>query len=138
VITYEDGIDIEHVMASGTLPGDRTYNEQLSAATMNDFTDFINDLKKQALGLIKKEDDKKTFEREFETLKNKKAENISACYGQDRSYRDVMKRVFKLTKVVRIERRYDPNSSTSLKTGDLTPKTIDELIKEGEKDAEFI
>ena len=42
------------------------------------------------------------------------------------------------SKIVRIERKYDPNSSMSLKTGDLTLETINRLIEEGEKDAEFI
>jgi hypothetical protein len=51
---------------------------------------------------------------------------------------DLIKGVFSLAKVVRIERKYDPNTSTSFKTGDLTPKTMNELIEEGEKDAEFI
>ena len=118
--------------------GDRTYNEQLSAAIMNDFIAVIKDLEKQALGHIEKESDKESFKSDFEKLKNKKAENISISYGQDRSYDDLMKSVFRLTKVVRIERKYNPDTSTSLKTGDLTPKTINELIKEGEKDAKFI
>jgi hypothetical protein len=43
---------------------------------------------------------------------------------------------YELNKVKRIERQYDPNTSTSFKGGDITPETIDKLIKEGEKDAE--
>jgi len=105
---------------------------------MSDFIDFINDLKKQALGHIKHENDKKAFEKDFDNLKNKKAENTSINYRQGRRYEDLIKGVFRLAKVVRIERKYDPNTSTSFKTGDLTPKTINELIGEGEKDAEFI
>jgi predicted acylesterase/phospholipase RssA len=120
------------------LYGDRTYNEQLSAAIMNDFIAVINDLEKQALGHIEKQSDKESFKNDFKNLKNKKAENISINYGQDRSYDDLMKSVFRLTKVVRIERKYNPETSTSLKTGDLTSKTINELINEGEKDAKFI
>ncbi|MGB7883722.1 MAG: patatin-like phospholipase family protein [Nitrososphaeraceae archaeon] len=118
--------------------GDRTYNEQLSTAIMSDFMDFINDLKKQALGHIKHENDKKAFEKDFENLKNKNVDNTSINYRQGRRYEDLIKGVFRLAKVVRIERKYDPNTSTSFKTGDLTPKTINELIEEGEKDSEFI
>lgn len=39
---------------------------------------------------------------------------------------------------MRIERKYDPNISISLKGGDITPKTIEQLIKEGEIDAKGI
>jgi hypothetical protein len=49
-----------------------------------------------------------------------------------------MRRVIRLSKVVRIKRKYDPNSSMSLKTGDLTLETFNRLIEEGEKDAGFI
>jgi hypothetical protein len=45
-------------------------------------------------------------------------------------------RYFELIKVVRIELKYDPETSTSLKIGDITPQTIEKLIEEGEKDAE--
>lgn len=37
--------------------------------------------------------------------------------------------------MVRIERKYNPNISTSFKGGDITSKTIEEMIKEGESDA---
>ena len=41
---------------------------------------------------------------------------------------------FKINKMVRIEHKYNPNTSTSFK-GDTTSKTIEEMIKEGESDA---
>jgi NTE family protein len=118
--------------------GDRSYKEQLSTAVMNDFIEFITDLKQRALSYITHENDKEAFEKDFDDLKNKKAENVSKNYRQNRSYEDLMRRVIRLSKVVRIERKYDPNSSMSLKTGDLTPETINRLIEEGEKDAGFI
>jgi hypothetical protein len=42
---------------------------------------------------------------------------------------------FKITKLVHIEREFNPNTIMSFKVGDITLKTIEEMIKEGENDA---
>jgi hypothetical protein len=57
--------------------GDRSYKEQLSIAVMNDFIEFINDLKQRALSYITQENDKEAFKKDFDDLKNKNAENVS-------------------------------------------------------------
>ena len=43
--------------------------------------------------------------------------------------------MFKITKLVHIETKYNQNVSTSFKGEDITSKTIGEMIKEGENDA---
>jgi hypothetical protein len=57
--------------------GDRSYKEQLSIAVMNDFIEFINDLKQRALSYITQENDKEAFKKDFDDLKNKNTENVS-------------------------------------------------------------
>jgi hypothetical protein len=74
----------------------------------------------------------------FESLKSEQAKSTSYTVGDPRSYKDLMRGRFELTKVKRIERKYDPKSSTSFKGGDITPKTIEELIKKGENDTASI
>jgi uncharacterized protein (UPF0305 family) len=62
--------------------GDRSYKEQLSNAVMNDFIEFINDLKQRALSYIIQENDKEAFKKDFDDLKNKNAENVSKTIGK--------------------------------------------------------
>jgi hypothetical protein len=71
----------------------------------------------------------RVFEEEYEKLKTKKAKSTSSTVGEETKYTDLLKGRFELSKIVRIERKYNPNSSTSLKTGDITSKTIGELIE---------
>jgi hypothetical protein len=72
------------------------------------------------------------------TIKQKRQKSTSYTVGKHREYEDLMKGRFELTKVMRIERQYDPKTSTSFKTGDITPETIDKLIREGENDGEIL
>ena len=94
-------------------------------------------LKDLATNYIKEDDDRNAFEEEeFESLKTKEAKSTSNTVGKLRKYGDLIKGRFELTKIKRIERQYDPNTSTSFKGGDITPETIDKLIKEGERDGD--
>jgi NTE family protein len=115
--------------------GDRTYSEQYSASVIADYVEFIKDLKSLALNHIKEDNDKKAFEKEIQTLRTREAKNTSYTAGEHKKYEDILRGRFKITKMVRIERKYNPNISTSLKGGDITSKTIEEMIKEGENDA---
>jgi NTE family protein len=194
VIKYESGIEVEHIMASGTFPeyydpkiisnrkfwdggllsntplkelleshreywmnvedkdeapdldiyivnlhpsiiyGDRTYSDQYSASVTADYVEFIKDLKDLALNHIKEDNDKKSFEKEIQNLRTREAKNTSYTVGEQKKYEDILRGRFKITKMVRIERKYNPNTSTSFKGGDITSKTIEEMIKEGEND----
>jgi hypothetical protein len=62
---------------------------------------------------------------------------MSYMVGEHRKYEDLIIGNFELTKVERIERKHNPQTSTSLKGGDITRQTIERLIEEGEGDAEF-
>jgi hypothetical protein len=118
------------------LYGDRTYNDQYSASLITDYIDLIKRLKDLAINYIKEDNDRNAFQKEFESLKAKEAKSTSDTVGEHREYKDLIKGRFELIKVKRIERQYDPNTSTSFKDRDITPETIDKLIKEGEKDTE--
>jgi uncharacterized protein with gpF-like domain len=98
----------------------------------------LKDLKWLALNYIKEDNDKRLFEEEYEKLTAKEAKSTSHTTGEQRKYKDLIQGRFELTKVNRIERQYNPNTSTSLKGGDITLKTIQELIKESKKDGELI
>ncbi len=115
--------------------GDRTYSEQYSASVIADYVELIKDLKYLALNHIKEDNDKKAFEKEIQNLRTREAKNTSYTTGEHKKYEDILRGRFKITKMVRIERKYNPNISTSFKGGDITSKTIEEMIKEGENDA---
>ena len=115
--------------------GDRTYSEQYSASVIADYVELIKDLKYLALNHIKEDNDKKAFQKEIENLRTREAQNTSYTTGEHKKYEDILRGRFKITKFVRIERKYNPNISTSFKGGDITSKTIEEMIKEGENDA---
>ena len=115
--------------------GDRTYSEQYSSSVIADYVEFIKDLKYLALNHIKEDNDKKAFEKEVQNLRTSEAKNTSYTVGEHKKYEDILRGRFKITKLVRIERKFNPNISTSFKGGDITSKTIKEMIKEGENDA---
>jgi NTE family protein len=116
------------------LYGDRTYNDQYAASLVTDYIDFIRRLKDLADNYIKEDVDRDAFEKKFESLEAKQAKSTSYTAGEPRSYRDLMKGRFELVKVERIERKFNAGTSTSFKGGDITLKTIKDLIKEGYND----
>ena len=120
------------------LYGDRTYKDQIAASLVTDYIDFIKDLKHLALNHIKEDNDIRLFEEEYEKLKIQEAKGTSRTTGEQRKYKDLIQGRFELTKVKRIERQYNPKTSTSFKGGDITPETIQDLIKEGKRDGESI
>jgi len=116
------------------LYGDRTYNDEYSASLETDYIDFITSLKDLALNYIKDDNKKNSFKKEFEGLKDEEAKSTSYTRGECTRYGDLIKGRFGL-KVMRIERKYDATTITSLKGADITIQTIKRLIEEGEKDA---
>jgi hypothetical protein len=116
--------------------GDRTYNDQFAASLATDYIDFIKYLKEVAVNYIKEDNDRNAFQKKFESLKTELAKSTSCIVGEHRKNEDLIRGRFELTKVERIERKHDPETSTSLKGGDITPQTIEKLIEEGERDAE--
>ena len=114
--------------------GDRTYNDQYSASVVTDYTDFIKRLRDIAESHIKDSTDREAFKNEFESLESEPATSTSYTSGELRSFKDLMSGRFKLLKVQRIERKYNPESSTYSKLGDITIQTIQDLIKQGYDD----
>ncbi|HSA74887.1 MAG TPA: hypothetical protein VLE21_01725, partial [Candidatus Nitrosocosmicus sp.] len=84
---------------------------------------------------LKEDGRKKAFEEEVQTLRANRAKNTSYAVGEHMIYDDVMRGRFKITKLVRFEHKFNPNIRTSFKVGDITLKTTEEMIKEGEDDA---
>jgi NTE family protein len=114
--------------------GDRTYNDQYSASLVTDYIDFIRRLKDIAKNHIKDPTNMKAFENKYKSLELKPAKSTSYTSGESRSFKDLMTGQFKLLKVQRIERKYNPESSTYFKLGDITIQTIQDLIKQGYND----
>jgi NTE family protein len=116
---------------------DRTsYNDEKVADLVTDykyFTTQIRDLATEAISKVNVETEKENLKEKFEMILATTA--ISKDHkGKSRKYEDLMKGRFKLTKVIRIENTNYTNSISG-KDGDFTAQTIEELIKEGEKDA---
>ena len=114
--------------------GDRTYNDQYSASLVTDYIDFIRRLKDIAKIHIKDLTNIEAFENELESLELEPAASTTYTSGEPRSFKDLMTGQFKLLKVQRIERKYDPETSTYRKGGDITLQTIQDLIKQGYDD----
>ena len=117
--------------------GDRTYSDQYATSLATDYIDFIKSLKDVAINYIKDSSDRNAFQKKFESLKAGLAKSTSYTVGEHTKYEDLIRGRFELTKVERIEHKYNPKSSTSFKLGDITPQTIRELIEEGEGDAKY-
>jgi len=111
----------------------RTYNDQYAGSLVTDYIDFIKRRKDFAINYIKEDNDRNSFQKKFESLKAERTKSISYTVGKPRKYNDLITGRFEL-KVKRIECKYDVNTSTSLKGGDIAPQTIEKLIEEGEKD----
>ena len=116
---------------------DRTsYNDENVAHVVTDykyFTTQMKDLATETISKVNDETQKKKLNEKFEMILATTA--ISKDHkGKSRKYEDLMKGRFKLTKVIRIENTSYINSISG-KGGDFTTQTIEELIKEGEKDA---
>lgn len=103
---------------------------------INDYADLVYELKEIAYNFLKEEDERKAFKEKFDDLLKNKVKSITGS-NLHKTYYDILKDRFKITKVVRIEPdRYD--DSIYGKGVDFTSKTIRTLIDKGKKDAEEI
>jgi predicted acylesterase/phospholipase RssA len=119
------------------LYGDRTYHDQCSASLVTDYIDFITNLHDLANDHIKDDNEKNAFQKKFEKLQKEKAKATSDTLGENITHEDLIRGRFE-TKIIRIERKHDVTTSTSLKGADITIQTIDALIDQGEKDTKDI
>jgi NTE family protein len=114
--------------------GDRSshYDEKQAylVADLQDFASQMKNLSAEAISQLIKESDKEKLKERFENILAKTASSRDSR-GKPVTYDDMLlKRQYKLTKVVRIER---PESADAIfgKTGDFTAKSIEELIAQG-------
>jgi NTE family protein len=117
--------------------GDRNshYDEEQAhiVTDLKDFATLMKDLSAEAISKINDENYKAELNKKFEAISTKNTISKDKK-GGTKKYDDLLKSRFCLINVIRIERTsYD--YSIFGKTGDFTSQTIDEVIKEGERDA---
>ena len=103
---------------------------------VTDYRDFIDNIIEIAKSHMGKEEIN-AFENKLENLINKTIPKNKAHAGRDRTYKDLLKGRFRLTKVIRFEPKSYENSISG-KGADFTSLTIKNLIKKGEHDAKEI
>jgi predicted acylesterase/phospholipase RssA len=119
--------------------GDRSSNfderQEHLAIDLQDFAAQLKHISEEAISRLDKESDRKELKERFEKVLT------TPTSGKDlKRHHDTydallhLRKRYKLTKVVRIERANHPDS-VSGKTGDFTAQTIKELIVEGMNDA---
>jgi NTE family protein len=108
--------------------------------TLHECIELINKLKSLKNQLTNTSEGS-TFQNEIEPLIMTIEGKMEACKYRQEKYKDLIKGKFKLTKVVRIERTSDIDTSTgkeadySSKSIDFTYDSIKKLIEQGEEDA---
>jgi NTE family protein len=133
-----DGVKDRH---NDIVYGDRSsHYDEKQAHLIGDLQDFVARLKRlstDAISKLSEGQDKEHLNKELEEILSTPITMSRDSNSQQGTYNDLPKRLFKLTKVVRIERtKYD--DSIFGKTGDFTSETIQELINEGMEDAKRI
>ncbi len=118
--------------------GDRNsrYDEN-QAHLVGDLQDFVARLKRLSTDAISKfteGQDKEDLNKELEDILTTPITSGRDSKSQQGTYDDLVKRYYKLTKVIRIERTNYEDSIYG-KTGDFTSKTIQQLINDGMDDA---
>jgi hypothetical protein len=107
---------------------------------VGDLQDFVTQMKKLSIEAISKLSEGVDKEELNKRLKKIMATPVTPNRNSKRQkegYRDLLKRYYRLTKLVPIERtKYD--DSISGKTGDFTAITIRKLINEGMDDASHV
>lgn len=110
---------------------DKTEYDQKVAALVSDYIELIREMRKIALDHITQPNKQKDFKEKLDRFL--KDENIESKQrtGKPRTYEDLIKGRFKLSKVITIERK-DDRHSISNKWADFSSKTIEDLIEEGQ------
>lgn len=131
-----DGVKDRH---KDILYGDRTshYAEKM-AHLITDYAGFVTQIRElvdEAISQVNDENKKRELHERLEAVLSTKTISKDSK-NVVRKYEDLIRDEFNLNLVMRIERTNYINS-ISYKTGDLTLKTINKLIKEGKCDAWF-
>jgi NTE family protein len=109
--------------------GDKTDYDQQVATVVTDYVDLAKQLRNLAMKHIAKD----IAKEKVNEILDSEASSIGTI-GDRRTYRDLLKGRFRLTKVVRIDHKDDGND-VSKKIFDYSPKTIENLMDVGYKDA---
>jgi hypothetical protein len=123
---------------------DLTYHDKTSydikvAEIVNDYIDYINELKtvaKEAMSSVQNAAKREELTKKLEGIEGSGTKSSKKRGGdlKAREYKDLLEGRFKLAKVVKVERK-DDSYNISNKWADFTSKTIDEMIKQGEDDS---
>lgn len=112
---------------------DKTEYDERSATIVTDYIDLVKTIRNMAVDHLGSNEEKNRFRQAIDVfLKNNNAK-IVRRNGSPVKYEDLIKGRFRLTKVVRIERK-DDEHSISNKLADYSKNTVDNLIAEGQKD----
>ena len=111
-----------------------SHYDEMVADLLTDYVDLVNTLNEFAKIHFKNIDKKEVFQIEFESLLETIQGKTNGDSSKPRKYKDLIKRRFRLTKVIRIENESDEDSISG-KGGDFTSKSIRSLIEKGKQDA---
>jgi NTE family protein len=118
---------------------DKTGYDIKVAEMVNDYIDYINELSmvaEEAISSVQNAAKRKELTKRLEGISGSDTKSSKKRAGdpKKREYKDLLEGRFKLTKVVKIERK-DDIYNISNKWADFTSKTIHEMMKQGEDDA---
>jgi hypothetical protein len=117
---------------------DKTEYDEKTATIVSDYIEIIKRIRALALKNIRNQEEKDAFKKDLDDFLNKEVAQSKGRDGGDRTYSSLLYGRFKLRgEVVRIERKEDPDDISN-RAFDLTKKTIENMIAEGEKDAKDV
>ena len=112
---------------------DKTKYDEKVALLVSDYLELSKQIRNIAINNFKNNNEKAKFERELDHfLKNTNTKSTLRS-GEERKYDALIRGSFEITNVIRIERQ-DNSDNISSKFADFTSETIEDLIKQGEKD----
>jgi hypothetical protein len=104
---------------------------------VTDYADLVDKLKELAKSHFKNEDERALFENEFKSLLKTTQAKSKGPSDEHRTYQDLMKGQYRLTKVTRIEHESYEDSIPG-KGADFSSATIANLIERGKQDAQRV
>lgn len=117
---------------------DKTEYDEKTATIVSDYIEIIKQIRALVLKNIKNQEEKDAFTKDLDDFLNEEMAQSKGRDGGDRTYSSLLHGRFKLRgEVVRIELKEDPDGISN-RAFDLTKKTIENLIAQGEKDAKDV
>ena len=133
-LQYHDGVKDRY---NDIRYSDKTKYDEKVALLVSDYLELSKQIRNIAINNFKNNNEKEKFERELDYfLKNTNTKSTLRS-GEERKYDALIRGSFEITNVIRIERQ-DNSDNISSKFADFTSETIEDLIKQGEKDFKYI